>query len=299
MDFSSALVKKVKEGFIGQRMVVLPPNIQRKMEENPLTKGLFLTAIGYYPHAAYHDRERPKGSEEFICIYCAEGKGEMMIRGIKKELNPNSFTIIPPHVPHHYRSSEKDPWSIYWVHFKGATAELLYSRFTREQKDPNVVTIPFDEKNLLSFNQTINLLEENFEQRNMEIVQFYLLHFLSSLIYQPEINPSNYTEDKISRSIEFMKQHLLASLTLEELAADQNISVSRYCELFRAKTGFSPIQYYNQLKIQTSCQYLYFTDYSVKEISQKVGFDDPYYFSRIFKKLMGIPPSKYKSIHKK
>ena len=57
-------------------------------------------------------------------------------------------------------------------------------------------------------------------------------------------------------------------------------------------------KYFSNLKIQKSCQYLYFTDLSIKEICREVGFDDPYYFSRMFKKLMGMAPSKYKALYK-
>ncbi len=298
MDFSSAPPKKVKEGFPGQRMMVLPPDIRRNMHNNPLTKGLFLTAIGYYPHALHHDIERPQGSPEYIFIYCAEGKGEIITGNSKKELTPNSFIIIPPSVPHHYRSSEAEPWSIYWVHFHGTLAGALYARFTDNPEEPEVTAIPFDEKKLDLFNRIISLSENSFEERNMEVVQFHLLHFLSSIIYHPETDPSNYAEDKVTRSVDFMKRNLQSPLTLEQLAANESLSVSRYCELFKLKTGFSPIQYFIHLKIQKSCQYLYFTDMSVKEICRIVGFEDPFYFSRIFKKTMGVSPSKYKSMDK-
>ena len=126
-----------------------------------------------------------------------------------------------------------------------------------------------------------------------------LLQFLSSFIYHEEMYPSYYTVDQISKSIRFMKENLSCCYTIQELADRLNFSVSHYSELFKKKTGFSPMQYFNQLKIQKSCQYLYFTDMNIKQICVQVGFDDPYYFSRMFKKLMGLSPAKYRNMYKK
>lgn len=96
-----------------------------------------------------------------------------------------------------------------------------------------------------------------------------------------------------------MKQHIGAKFEIEELAAQQHISVSHYSRSFKLKTGSSPINYFNQLKIQKACQYLYFTDLNIKEICIELGMDDQYYFSRLFSKVMGISPSKYKKQYRK
>jgi len=109
----------------------------------------------------------------------------------------------------------------------------------------------------------------------------------------------SYSEDTINNSIEFMKKNLGHTYNIKELADMLGYSVSHYSALFKKKTGFSPIHYYIQLKIQKSCQYLYFTNMNIKEICNKIGFDDPYYFSRMFKKMMGSSPAKYRSHHKK
>jgi AraC family transcriptional regulator of arabinose operon len=86
---------------------------------------------------------------------------------------------------------------------------------------------------------------------------------------------------------------------IEDLAKQCGISVSHYSRLFHQRTGSSPINYFNMLKIQSSCQHLYFTDRSIKEIAIALGFDDQYYFSRLFTKLIGVSPLKYRKTHKK
>ncbi len=72
MDNSS-----LKEGFLGQKMIVLPKNIKKGLETNAITKPFYITDLGYYPKASHHYRIREKGATEFIFIYCTEGEGEL------------------------------------------------------------------------------------------------------------------------------------------------------------------------------------------------------------------------------
>ncbi|KAA2301349.1 helix-turn-helix transcriptional regulator, partial [Clostridioides difficile] len=82
---------------------------------------------------------------------------------------------------------------------------------------------------------------------------------------------------------------------LKELAAHARLSVPHYSQLFKQATGHSPIDYFLRLKIQHSCRYLDFTDWTVKQISSELGFKDPYYFSRLFSKMMGRSPTDYRN----
>jgi AraC-like DNA-binding protein len=92
-----------------------------------------------------------------------------------------------------------------------------------------------------------------------------------------------------------MQQNLDMPLTLNELAAEVHISPSHYSALFRKKTGYPPLEYFNHMKIQKACQYLQFTNLQVKEIAYKLGINDPSYFSRFFTNVMGQSPNLYRS----
>ena len=295
---SSFAAKKVKEGFVGQRMIVLPPNIKKQIIKSELIKRFYLTAIGFYPRAVYHDRERKLGSQQYILLYCVDGKGYITIQGKEIALTPNCYFIIPKNMPHHYRSSLETPWSIYWVHFVGEHADLLYQRYCN-QNQYTAKAIAYDEKRVRTFNEIFDLVENSLDARETEIANIKLLDFVASFIFQKEINHTLQENDVITDSVNFMKSSLHLNLTLDELAQRQLLSTSHYCRLFIAKTGHSPHQYFNQLKIWKSCQYIYFSDRNIKEISTELGFEDPYYFSRLFKKVMGISPANYKNQYKK
>jgi AraC family transcriptional regulator of arabinose operon len=290
--------KRIKEGFVGQKMIVLPPNVKKAIANNGLVKSFYLTAIGYYPKAVNHDRERKTGSGQYILLYCVDGEGLVYIHNQEFVLKPNTYFIIPKNVPHRYKSSDVNPWSIYWVHFSGVNADAVYQR-SLENEQMYVHAVPYDQTRIKLFEQVYSILEHSFHEKEMEIISISLLQFIASLVYYKQINPVTYDNDSVSNSIAYMKKHIQKKFRIEDLADHLSISVSHYSRVFRQKTGASPINYFNLLKIQNSCQYLYFTDRSIKEIATELGFDDQYYFSRLFTKLIGMSPLKYRKTHKK
>lgn len=288
--------KKIQDGFVGQKMIVLPPNVRLEMLKNDLISRFHVVASGFFPHAAHHDRERKCGCDEYVLLYCTAGMGTVIIGTKVMQLKPNHFVILPKNTYHHYKSSSADPWSIYWLHFTGMQADLLYRKYAELKKEP--VFLAYDARRIEIFDQIFSLIENSFDERNLEIVNIKYLDFLSDFLYAQEINSLTPGRDKISNSIQFMKKNPDRQFSVQELAAQQHLSVTHYSRLFHAKTGSSPNQYFIQLKVQSACQYLYFTDMSIKEICRKLGFDDPFYFSRVFKKLMGTSPMNYRNQHK-
>ena len=296
--YDSTEIEKKKEGFLGQQMIVLPPNSLDIIKNNLLIQNFYLTAIGFYPNAEFHDRKRKTGANEYILLYCTEGEGRVNINNQVYDLKPNNYIIIPPFVPHHYKSSIKNPWTIYWVHFTGRRAEVIFNRFCLDQK-PTVQTIPYNEQRVKEFLQIIHLLELSFDEKTLEIVNINIVHLIGSFVYHNEIQKDNYKTGMVKDSIGYMKENLGKNLMIQDLALEENLSISRYSEIFKESTGHSPIHYFINLKIQQACQLLYFTDRSIKEIAVEFGFLDQYYFSRVFKKFMGVPPSKYRKNYKK
>ena len=104
---------KLKDGFTGERALVLPRMIVDKMEEDPLTSMLHITDIGYYPKAKYHFRERKEPINQFVFIYCIDGAGSYRIGDQEYNVSANQYFILPAGVPHSYASNPSTPWTIY------------------------------------------------------------------------------------------------------------------------------------------------------------------------------------------
>ncbi len=300
MDNSTIKLHMKGEGFLGQKMVVIPSKLRRTIKNNPITENLYLTDIGYYPHAENHFRKRDNGAEEYILIYCLEGRGWIEMNSTIFEIIPNSYVIIPANLPHKYGAEEKKPWSIYWVHFRGKIADSIYRKYLNLELTERKIAhnIPFTDKRISYFEDIIALLEKGYSTDIIEYVNIRLSQLLGSFIY-PHFHAKNNTtqnsSDVVNSVIQYMQMNLHSSLSIEELANHLNYSASHIYSLFKKGTGYTPISYFNHLKIQKACNYLSFTDKSIKEIAYKLGYNDPFYFSRTFKKLIELSPSEYRN----
>jgi AraC-like DNA-binding protein len=92
-----------------------------------------------------------------------------------------------------------------------------------------------------------------------------------------------------------MQEHINDNISLISLSKTYNYSVSRFSNLFKQKTGYAPIDYFLQMKMQKACQLLDFSDRSIKDIAFSMGFEDQYYFSKRFRKIIGVSPRKYRT----
>ena len=290
-------MERKKEGFDGQRAIVLPRKILAKYcSTNPIIAGAYITDIGYYPKARYHYRERAHGSEQHILLYCQEGKGTAVINGEEYQLNPGEFMVIPKGIPHHYAADEITPWTLYWIHFKGDIITGLFYNFISKNGNYKGYVDHNDTRTHLFEDLYLNL-EMGYSNENLCYVNLCLLHFLSSFLFTENYNfgDKKQTIDTVNISIGFMQKNIDKMLTLKEMAEWVNLSRSHFSFVFKKKTGFSPLEYFNHLKVQKACQYLLFTDLRIKEIADKLGIEDPYYFTRMFTKLMGMSPGTYRT----
>lgn len=117
---------KRKDGFSGERALVVPHSIIEEMEKHPLMAPLHITDIGYYPKAEYHYRERREPITQYILIYNVEGRGWYQLDGQKYEVKSNQYFILPAGKPHAYGSYENEGWTIYWIHFKGSLENIMH-----------------------------------------------------------------------------------------------------------------------------------------------------------------------------
>jgi AraC-like DNA-binding protein len=99
---------------------------------------------------------------------------------------------------------------------------------------------------------------------------------------------------KIEQSIAYMMEHLNKPLQVATLAAATNVSASHFFVLFKRCTGCPPIDYFIRLRMYCACELLKAGSLHVKEVAAALGYDDPFYFSRVFKSVNQIAPSEYR-----
>jgi len=288
-------MEKIADGFKGEKAIVLPYSVRNLQAASPINKQLFITHIGYYPYAKYHYRERPEGCPENIFIYCEKGKGWIEHNDSVHTLTRDQAFIIPAREAHAYGSGNTDPWSIYWFHFCGENVSMftdIIGQIIRvEESDKSRYNDRFQ-----LFEEMYQNLEMGYSPENLEYVSFCLMHFLASLKYIDQFREIKKAKgiDVIQKSILFMKDNIENKITLKDIATHVNYSVSNFGAFFTKKTSYTPMEYYNQLKIQRSCSYLQFSDMKIKEIAFRLGYYDPFHFSKAFKQEMEITPKEYR-----
>jgi AraC-like DNA-binding protein len=102
-------------------------------------------------------------------------------------------------------------------------------------------------------------------------------------------------ESRIEQCITFMCQHLDQPLQVATLAARASTSPSHFFVLFKRVTGSPPIDYLIRLRMQRACQLLEAGLLPVKDVAAAVGYEDPFYFSRVFKSMHQVAPSHYRA----
>ena len=99
---------------------------------------------------------------------------------------------------------------------------------------------------------------------------------------------------KIARSIAYISLHLSEPIKVTQLAAMANLSPSYFWALFKQKTGYAPIDFLIRLRMHQACHLLKSTGKPVNEIAATLGYQDPLYFSRAFKSILGVAPTHYR-----
>lgn len=288
--------KKIQDGFVGQKMWVIPRMTLAKWSTHPMLQSLIPTDIGWYPSARYHYRERPQGAEEHILIFCTQGKGWYEINGERRTIEANEVLLIPRGMAHNYGADDTNPWSIHWVHFVGNEADFF------------VYHLPIGKYKLLIEPQCAQMVNQLFTECYDSFVGGFVLYrfiycaqvlhhllgvlFLNNSSFSPAQRTSQF--HSIEETLRFLHQNLYREVSLGEMSDHAGLSTSHFSFLFKQQTGYSPMDYFIHLKMQRACTMLSFSQKTVHEIAYEIGYSDPYYFSRIFKKIIGVSPRSYR-----
>lgn len=120
-----------------------------------------------------------------------------------------------------------------------------------------------------------------------------LYSILNTFAQYSEKNNLKKKNRNILKAVLYLEDNYLTNVTIEELVNLSNINECQFRRSFKKLKGMSPIKYRNMLRLNKALEILKSGEYSVIEATMIVGFDDPAYFSRIFKEQFGHSPSYY------
>ena len=247
---------------------------------------------GYFKRAHGHAVER-KGLDEGIVIYCVGGKGYYSQAKSSGVILPGDLLFCFPGTHHVYRSDERDPWTIHWMHVSGPRM-ALYKRFIGFSSAAPTVKLGVHIEIVDLFRSLYELYAPLNDEAHLAAIYACAQHILTTMaLVQRSSNSRPQWEREIQSVIAFMEKSVAEKMCLDDFANYVGLSRFHFSRRFRNVTGVPPMRYFMHLKIKKACFLLQSTSLKVKAISHDLGFENEYYFSRCFKTCVGCSPQNY------
>lgn len=270
---------------------IVPRRLVDHLRGNPLTADLYPTAFGYYPRAAGH-RVHRREHDDHLLIYCVGGQALLQAGGQAQTVGAGQIVALPQGMPHHYLADADDPWTVYWVHFDGTRAgEFL--RHALAEPGRTVADVGVLAKAVADFDTLLGCRRSAHQQAAF----VHAANHLKQLIcYFGVPRPRRRDHDLLDRVHALMHERLHRGVTLDDLAAAAGLSRYHFSRWYRGLTGAPPMARFTQLRMSRACHLLDAVDGPVATIAADLGFDDPFYFSRQFRKVVGLSPTDYRNL---
>ena len=236
-----------------------------------------------------HITERKSGRSDYHLLYVESGEMVCEKNGVTEILRPGGYVLYLPKERQRY---EQNSGVCYWVHFSGTAVEELLSDAGLKWKplslggEPNQTIIDSFEKMIYRF---ITRGHSNDLALSAELLS--LLSRFKNLLDE-QTNP--VMNERLYPVITYLNKHFFEKVELADCAKMMHISTGRFSHIFKECTGVSPYAYILNLRMKMAAELLALSDLPIAEIAYKTGFDNPLYFSKIFKKQYGVSPSSFR-----
>ena len=203
----------------------------------------------------------------------------------------DGFLVVPSRLVT-YRADSQTPWEYYWVGFNGTDASRLLRQAGLSAEHP----IFHYDKDSLYRERLLNIYQATGTRPSDEVrMQSELLLFLADMMDKCEVDVESLKSgyDYIKKSLKFIDYNYSRNIDVDDIASNAGISRSHLYRLFMQHVSVPPNEYLTRYRIQKACEMLSSENLSVGEAAYSTGFSDQLYFSRVFKKYKGVPPSKY------
>ncbi len=270
--------------------------------------GLFITVAGKslsLPQKEYPSTEHPSGYyfpyengrtlQEYQILYITEGRGVFESEKGLFKVQAGNLLIIRKGQWHRYKPDEDSGWTEFYVGFDGHLADhFLLQKSVLEGK--SVIPVGKHTELLDTYLQVFDLIQDE-KPGFQEIASGLIIKLLGYIVaFQKQSDFSSKPLEKAIQELRFaMREDIVAQPNLEYYAQLCNVSTDYFRIMFKKYTGVSPHQYQLDLKLMRAKELLVTSTKSVKEISYELGFQSVHYFSRYFKKRMGMNASELRT----
>jgi AraC-like DNA-binding protein/quercetin dioxygenase-like cupin family protein len=238
-------------------------------------------------------RDFPWYSLEFV----SHGSGTLCLGKDEQELLPGSFFVYGPSVPQRIETSPDSPLGKYFVGFTGNEVEAFLERYDIQ---PGYVSRCVKGEPIRRAFDT--LIDRGIRKSRLarplcaSITRQLLLMCRDDAAELVSTNTPAYAT--YSRGRDFIERNYLSMTSLEAIAKACEVDAPYLCRLFARFHDESPYQFLTRLRMEHASRILLEGDASVKSVAAELGFKDAFHFSRVFKSVHHVPPSRFRqSMH--
>ena len=244
---------------------------------------------------------RAGGRHDWLLTYTCGGAGRFGYQETKTRRGEvracdGDIVLLRPGTLHDYGiASNSDTWDFLWAHFYPRSHWYAWLKWP--ELPPPLMTLhidaPYREQIQSRFEDVHRLAMGAGEHR-----EALAMNALEEVILRCDArNPNaqaSQLDPRVKQTMDFLCHHLHETVSTPMLAAQRGLSPSRLSHLFREQTGLTPQQFLEMQRLNRAGQLLELTSRSVQDISEEVGFNNPFYFSLRFKRHTGLSPREYR-----
>lgn len=247
-----------------------------------------------HPSGYYFTWDRGRILEEYQINYITEGSGILETKEGRYNINPGSIILLRPGMWHRYKPHKNLGWREHYIGFNGMYADYLLGTEFFDAEHP-VVHVGFQDNILAPFFRILDIIKDE-KPGYQQITSGLLIQIMGNMVscLKNKDFEGKDIERKIRQARIYFRDNLNKNIDAEKLADELNLGYSYFRRMFKKFTGISPVQYHLMLRLQRAKDLLVSTDMSVKEIAIDLGFQSIFYFTRIFRKKIGITPTDFR-----
>lgn len=239
------------------------------------------------------------GHAFYELLLIARGALRHVFRGNETILIPGDAVLVPPHEAHGFLLGGES--RIFNCQFKADAIDAEIAADVLESLTDDSVPIRLHPEEyvfvtslLASALLTMGCDERRAHIRKKKYMELILLELADAKAREEEIRLSRRGGQRraIAEVLQYIDDHLDETLAFDEMAARHGFSANHFRKLFKDATGLSPVKYHNRLRIIRACAYMQKEGLAAAEAAARVGIYDMNYFSRVFRQVMGVTPSK-------
>lgn len=235
--------------------------------------------------------DREERPDHYILYFVNEGRGSITVRRATFKVEAGQGFVVFPGVETKIQSHYKETMNVTWVAFSGYLVDRYLSRANLSVYEP--VFLDNDRKEGRAFFDALLAASQKFPNRYCKIMaQLYsIIGFLIDNAAIEHRSEATTPEFYLMRALDFIDTNYYENITIEDLAQSAGTSRKALTTVFSNLTGFSPKDYLIYYRISKAVDLLRDPNLSIEMIASSVGYNDQFYFSKQFKKNVGMTPS--------